>query len=222
MRLLFDPTPTDGGGSPEVPPPKPAETKGPDLHAIVAKLSAEVASLRNEKGERSKADAEANEKKLRDKGDYERLMKERDEEINRIKTELKSTLEKQRRSARDQALSDAFANSGLTLHKGAADQLRKLWADEFEAVEEDGQIQVRTKDFKSPSDVVKARLASEDYQHFVAASPRGQTRPGGGSASATPSGGEKPATLFDQFTQLYGPRAKPGGMAGGFGFGFGK
>jgi hypothetical protein len=172
----------------------------PEWVAEIAKLRGELTKLQGASTQRQQAETTEAEKKLKDKGEYETLIRQRDERI----TALEGTSAKRdalyRDGARDRAITEALASTGLTLTKGAPAHLLKLWKDDFEAIEQpDGTVRVQTKDFKTPAQVAKERLASEDYSNFVLAGSRGG---GGASDGGRPAGTrpdpEKPLTLLEK------------------------
>jgi len=90
-------------------------------------------------------------------------------------------------AVRERELATVLA--GKALVNGAAPQLIKLWAEEFDVYEEDGRFKVSSRDGRAVSQVVNQWLASPEYSHFCLPSSRGGTgakdasRPAGGSAT---------------------------------------
>jgi hypothetical protein len=96
-------------------------------------------------------------------------------------------LEKSCKAAvRDRELATALA--GKPLVAGAANQLIKLWRDEFEAYEDGGSYKVACRDGRTIGQVVNDWLASPEYSHFCLPTSRGGTgardanRPGGNTS----------------------------------------
>src|SRR4051812_31898284 len=85
----------------------------------------------------------------------------------------------------------ATALTGRPLVAGAADQLIKLWRDEFDVYEESGVYKVSSRDGRTVGQVVDDRLASSEYSHFCLPTSRGGTgaRDAGRPSSATPPPG---------------------------------
>jgi hypothetical protein len=76
------------------------------------------------------------------------------------------------------------ALKGANLVPGASDQLLKLWKDDFVSRRVDGRWIVEAKSGGNVEEVVRARLASGEYAHFIpAGSARGGANIGGGNSS---------------------------------------
>jgi hypothetical protein len=90
----------------------------------------------------------------------------------------------------------ATALAGKPLVPGAAAQLIKLWRDDFEVVDENGEIQVLTKDGLRVDQAVLDRLNGPDFAHFCLPSSRGGTGAKGQNRSASVAPGPaSPKTL---------------------------
>jgi len=103
---------------------------------------------------------------------------------------------------KDRELATALA--GKPLVAGAAAQLVKLWRDEFDVYEADGEHKVSARDGRTVGQAVTDRLNSAEYAHFC----RPQTR--GGTAQAStgrPTAGgpstAAPMTLGDAIIQRW-------------------
>jgi hypothetical protein len=83
----------------------------------------------------------------------------------------------------------ATALIGKPLVPGAAAQLIKLWRDDFEVVDENGEIQILTRDGLGVDQAVLDRLNGPDFAHFCLPTSRGGTGAKGQnrSASAVPA-----------------------------------
>lgn len=90
---------------------------------------------------------------------------------------------------RDRELATALV--GKPLVPGAAAQLIKLWRDDFEVVDDEGEIQVLARDGRAVEQAVLDRLNGPDFAHFCLPSSRGGTGAKGqnrsASAPATPA-----------------------------------
>jgi hypothetical protein len=86
----------------------------------------------------------------------------------------------------------ATALVGKPLVPGAASQLIKLWRDDFEVVDEDGEIQVRSRDGRSVGQTIESRLAGPEFAHFCLPPSRGGTSSRGQNRSSEPE--PKPAS----------------------------
>lgn len=88
---------------------------------------------------------------------------------------------------RDRELATALV--GKPLVPGAASQLIKLWRDDFEVVDEDGEIRILARDGRGVDLAVADRLNGPDFAHFCLPSSRGGTGARGQnrSASAAPT-----------------------------------
>ena len=88
-------------------------------------------------------------------------------------------------AVRDRELATALV--GKPLVPGAAAQLIKLWRDDFEVVDEDGEIQVLARDGRGVDQAVLDRLNGPDFAHFCLPSSRGGTGAKGQNRSASTS-----------------------------------
>ena len=86
---------------------------------------------------------------------------------------------------RDRELATALV--GKPLVPGAASQLIKLWRDDFEVVDEDGEIRILAKDGRAVDQAVTDRLNGPDFAHFCLPSSRGGTGAKGQNRSASPA-----------------------------------
>jgi hypothetical protein len=84
---------------------------------------------------------------------------------------------------RDRELATALI--GKPLVPGAASQLIKLWRDDFEVVDEDGEIQVVARDGRGVDQAVLDRLNGPEFAHFCLPSSRGGTGAKGQNRSAS-------------------------------------
>lgn len=93
----------------------------------------------------------------------------------------------------------ATALTGHALVKGAAAQLIKLWADEFDTLEDAGQYQVRSKDGQSVAQAVGRMLARPEYSHFCQPTTRGGVaQPGHRGLSSDAPPDDRPKTLGEE------------------------
>jgi hypothetical protein len=86
---------------------------------------------------------------------------------------------------RDRELATALV--GKPLVPGAAAQLIKLLRDDFEIVDENGEIRVLARDGRAVDQAVAERLAGPEFAHFCLPSSRGGTGSKGQNRSATPA-----------------------------------
>jgi hypothetical protein len=84
---------------------------------------------------------------------------------------------------RDRELATALV--GKPLVPGAAAQLIKLWRDDFEVVDEDGEIQILARDGRRVEQAVLDRLNGPEFAHFCLPSSRGGTGAKGQNRSAS-------------------------------------
>lgn len=206
---------------------KAGEGAAPAPGDPTAALIAELTALRTWKAEREVEEARraqearlAEQRKLIEQGELEKLVKKHAEELESERSKSAEAALRYKASERNRELTLALA--GHPLVKGAAEQLTRLWADEFEVVEAGDGFRVRSRDLKSPGDWVAAQLASEEYAHFVRAEQRG----GGGAdrghrAAPTPvalRGGAAPISLAeDLVARLHARQAEMGGFSPGMG-----
>jgi len=116
-------------------------------------------------------------------------LKSREEAHSRdiIAREQRSTeLERAYKAAlRDRELATALI--GKPLVPGAATQLIKLFRDDFEVVDEDGEIRVLARDGRAVEQAIAERLAGPEFAHFCLPSSRGGTGSKGQNRSASPA-----------------------------------
>ncbi len=86
---------------------------------------------------------------------------------------------------RDRELATSLV--GKPLVPGAAAQLIKLLRDDFEVVDEDGEIRVLARDGRAVDRAVAERLAGPEFAHFCLPSSRGGTGAKGQNRSASTS-----------------------------------
>lgn len=201
MRILCDPSPEQGGGNAPVQPdprnipaPAPAQPTPPAAQpqAVSDNVLRELAQLRAEKATRDQIEQQraeetriAKEQALIEKGRFEEVIKSRAEAYE---AEKRKTIELDRRfrnAEKTRAMTAALSRPDLMDH--AAEDLAKLWADEFETADgPDGSFLVRHKsDGRDPATVIAERLATPRYAAFVRASNRGGVAVGGNTPAPT-------------------------------------
>ena len=84
---------------------------------------------------------------------------------------------------RDRELATALV--GKPLVPGAAAQLIKLWRDDFEVVDEGGEIRVLARDGRGVDQAVLDRLEGPEFAHFCLPTSRGGTGAKGQNRSAS-------------------------------------
>jgi hypothetical protein len=89
-----------------------------------------------------------------------------------------------RAAIRDRTL--AVALCGLPLVPGAATQLIKLWRDDFDVYEENGEYRISARDGRTVEQTVSDWLTRTEYAHFCLPSSRGGAGPKEGHRPATP------------------------------------
>lgn len=79
---------------------------------------------------------------------------------------------------RERELAKALA--GRPLVPGGAEQLIKLWRDDFDVIEQEGEFKVSARDGRQVGQAVAERLSSPEYAHFCPPTSKGGTaaRPG--------------------------------------------
>jgi hypothetical protein len=125
-----------------------------------------------------------------------------------------------RTAVRDRELAVALA--GRALVPGAAAQLIKLWRDEFDVYEDDGQYRVVARDGRGVAGAVEDWLASPEYAHFCPPTTRGGTAtPGAVSGRPGPGGPDgPPRTLGEMVLRRWresGARPEPASRPVGLG-----
>jgi len=98
-----------------------------------------------------------------------------------------------RDAVRDRELATALA--GRALVPGAAAQLIKLWREDFDVFESDGELKVTSRDGRSVSRAIADRLDEPEYAHFRPATSRGGVATKGTGRTQTPGTPVVPRTL---------------------------
>jgi hypothetical protein len=221
MRLLLNPAPTDGGGATPPPAPEvkptPAPVPTPPVSDPAAAMMAELAALRSqlnefntEKAAREQAKRQEEEQAAIRKGEFEKLLKQRESERDAEKARANEAIERSKGFALDREL--AMALSRPDLMEYSAEELTALWRKDFEVVADDrGGWKVQTKDFRPLAEVVAERLGSPRYAKHLKAESRGGGGGGSGTRPApTPNPGESatpPGSPAEWMRQILGERA---------------
>ncbi len=196
-RLLLDPA--GGGGLP---------------------TSAEVVTLSREEFEGLRARAEGVETRpLEGDGSSARLA-----EVERALVEGERRAA-EREGAYRSALRDrevATALVGRPLVPGAAQQLMKLWREEFDVLEDGGELRVADRQGRSVAKAVEGWLSGPEYAHFCQPMTRGGTAARGGNAPSPVSViAPTPKTLGDAAVMRW-QEAATRGMVGSTPVGLGR
>jgi hypothetical protein len=153
--------------------------------------------------ERPEPGASAREQELlRLIGERERLLAER-EQVLRV-------------AVRERELATALA--GRPLVPGAAAQLLKLWADEFDVVEDGGRYRVASRDGRPASAAVADWLARPEYAHFCPPSSRGGAAAPGAARPPSSEPAGPPGTLGEALVRRWreangaAPEGRPIGL----------
>lgn len=171
------PEPAAPVAAPEpAPAPEPPAAEPPG----VAELRAELAELRALLGGETTARERA-EQLAREQTD---ALAERDRRLAEREAQAREQDRQARQAELRRALAVSLAGADL-VSAAAATQLVDLWAGDFEAVDvPGGGIVVRDRQgLRAPADVVKERLESKDWHHFVKSNNRGGTGGAGGTAA---------------------------------------
>ncbi len=108
---------------------------------------------------------------------YARELAAREQKSSELERAYKAAL-------RDRELATALV--GKPLVPGAALQLIKLWRDDFEVIDEDGQIRILARDGRAVDKTIESRLAGTEFAHFCLPSSRGGTSSKGQNRSSEP------------------------------------
>lgn len=207
------PSPEPAPAAPPAPAPAPAQTTPkPDP---ITPLIEELTALRLEKMEReaeAKRQAEASRiaesERLASAGKLKELMDRYEQDRKASEEKARQAEAKFRQTVLERELAAALA--GQKIRPGTADQLMKLWRDDFEVIDANGRYEVRSKDLKTPAQVAAERLASPEWDHFVPAEHRGGANPGGAQPQPTPVTGGNPALTPEQQQQLLAVQQRGG------------
>ena len=108
---------------------------------------------------------------------------------------------------RDRELATALV--GKPLVPGAASQLIKLWRDDFEVVDEDGEIRILARDGRAVGQEVADRLNGPEFAHFCLPSSRGGTVSKGQNRSASPAPAPAPPRTLGEAILLQWRESAP-------------
>lgn len=206
MRILMDPTPSDGGGN-GAPAPQPApDFARPPAAAPEGRAEAQPAKAEARPEPRPEAPAwDAERKRLqaeldelrgfrasieseREQAERERLRKAGD--FEQVETRLKAEIDREReaRRADQKRYADKLVDLELTTAlaeypwvDGALDVARDRLRANLEAVDRDGTYEIRSKDFKAVRDYVREAIAGDPlYKHLIRTD---GARPGSGATN---------------------------------------
>lgn len=108
----------------------------------------------------------------------------------------------------------ATSLAGRALVPGAAGQLIRLWAREFDVCEIDGQFRVMSKAGKPVAQAVAELLAAPEYSHFCQPTSRGGSATGVVSRTTHSASSRAPATLGEavilQWREIAAGRSEAG------------
>lgn len=168
--------------------PDPESGGGPIADEVVTISRSELEELRARaaEGPPSKADPGG---PSADRAEYAEAMKASEaahsREIAARERKADELARAYKAALRDRELATALA--GKPLVDGAASQLIKLWRDDFEVVDEDGEIRILARDGRGVDRAVADRLAEPGFAHFCLPSSRGGTGAKGQNRSAAPA-----------------------------------
>jgi hypothetical protein len=187
---------------------RPSSQREPELHLAKADTSDTEALARGKRDPSSAAPdsgvakrldtaAESGDKLPVKQSELEALIKAREALYTRelaVRDQKATELERAYRAAlRDRELATALA--GKALLPGAAAQLVKLWRDDLDVHEIDGEYTVTARDGRSVGPTVNDWLACTEYAHFCLPSSRGGTASKGSSRSPATDAGAAPKNL---------------------------
>ena len=156
---------------------------GPSADELVTVTRAELDELKARAGGHPSGGRDA------DGGEFAEALKSREAEFSReiaARERKAAELERAYKSAlRDRELATALV--GRPLVSGAASQLIKLWRDDFEVIDDDGEVRVVARDGRDIERAVADRLAGPEFAHFCLPSSRGGTGARGQNRSAAPA-----------------------------------
>jgi hypothetical protein len=135
-------------------PTEPSSTRSQDLGAADREVDGHLP------GARAFLDPDARERE----SFYAKEIAAREQKVAELERAYRAAL-------RDRELATALA--GKPLVAGATTQLIKLWRDDFDAYEEEGQHRVCSRDGRTIDQAIAERLASPEYAHFCLPSSRG-------------------------------------------------
>lgn len=139
-----------------------------------------------EKADAERRDREYNERLEAERARYASENSRLSAEKAAAESRAKAVEHRAKKYTLERDLSQALA--GHNLVPGGAQQLAALWANELNVIEDGEAYATRSGDGKSVADFVAARLAQQEYSHFIRATVgQGGTLGGRGSSSVTPT-----------------------------------
>ncbi|WP_435021256.1 hypothetical protein TA3x_002278 [Tundrisphaera sp. TA3] len=174
MRLcqyLMSPEPEAGGGPAVDEVVTIARAELDALQALAAK-AAEAARITEERAEDAKVQLMA-----RDAA-HARELAARDQRSADLERSYRSAL-------RDREIAAALV--GKPLIPGAASQLMQLWRDDFDVIDDGGQVRILGRDGRAVEQVIADRLGGPEFAHFCVPTSRGGTGARGQNRSASPA-----------------------------------
>jgi hypothetical protein len=140
-------------------------------------VQARLAQLESEQRSREAAAQQEQARILAQKGEVEdalRMVREQSEQqVQAERVKLQAIEERAKRYALEGELSRVLASQNLV--PGGAEQLSRLWRQEFHVQAEGESFVVRTPTFQSVNEYAKTQLARPEYAHFVRSSNQGGT-----------------------------------------------
>jgi hypothetical protein len=140
-------------------------------------VQARLAQLEAEQRNREAAAQQEQAKILAQKGEVEnalRMLREQSEQQVQVeRAKLSATEDRAKRYALEGELSRVLGSQNLV--SGGADQLSRLWRQEFHVQAEGESFVVRTPTFQSVNEFVQSQLARPEYAHFVRSTNQGGT-----------------------------------------------
>lgn len=186
MRILRDPTPTEGGGQPQASAaqqqPQPNTYVSVDQNRFERMLAAETALQKLATERAAETDRLTKEKQdaLAAKGDGERALKEARESYERTLAERTAELDRLRETFHGErkmnALNEALAAAPAFVSEAARAQFLKLVESRFEVVDRNGSPVVQERIAgRAVRDVMGELTKSAEYAHYFAAQSSGGT-----------------------------------------------
>ncbi len=197
MRLLLDPTAETNGTVTEetkvtevakvAEPPKVDPNKVTIPRSDLDAMKARIQQIDDAEREAETKVREANEQKLRDKGEFDKLDAERKKDIASRDQTIASKDQKIRdielKAGKALAEAKIMASLPAGLVEGAADDLVQLILPHMESKLDGENFVVNARDGRSVAEFIKDYMAKK--QHFLTATSRGGAGSGGGDSTAT-------------------------------------
>jgi hypothetical protein len=196
------------------PTAQPAAPALPTNQVSISKAEYDdLLKIRTRTEEAAQAAKRAEEKAAIDRGEWKKVADAKDAELTAFKSKAATDEARIRNTVKDQTLTAALANHKLG--PGSLDQLKRLWADDFQTVPDGDRYHVLSKEGHALNEVIAARLALPENLKFLAPQNQGGAGAQGSTMPPNSPPQKSPAELkADELIAALYPQTVP--MKAGF------